>query len=88
MVAHERETTANLRPVISNAEVVTEGKKLDSIEVNGQLLKPGLQVEHERFGVGEIMSLEGEEGNVKAIIRFRNSGEKCLLLKYAKIKLI
>lgn len=88
MVAHERERTANLRPLISNAEVVTEGKKLDSIEVNGQLLKPGLQVEHERFGVGEIMSLEGEEGNVKAIIRFRNSGEKCLLLKYAKIKLI
>lgn len=87
-ISQELQTNKKLHAIISNSEVLTEGKMLDFAEINGQILKPGLKVEHDRFGVGEILSLEGDPGNIKATIRFRNSGEKCLLLKYAKIKLI
>ncbi|MDR1523866.1 MAG: UvrD-helicase domain-containing protein [Tannerella sp.] len=46
----------------------------------------GTKVMHERFGEGEIVALEGTGSNAKATIRFRNSDEKKLLLKFAKLK--
>jgi DNA helicase-2/ATP-dependent DNA helicase PcrA len=45
----------------------------------------GDQVLHERFGEGEIIGLEGTGGNARATIRFKNAGEKKLLLKFAKL---
>lgn len=56
--------------------------------VNGQLMRVGDRVKHERFGQGTIAELEGEEGNMKALIDFDNSGKKKLLLKYAKVKIV
>ena len=40
------------------------------------------------FGKGKVNSLEGEPENVKATIAFDNSGEKKLLLKFAKLRVI
>lgn len=51
-------------------------------------LSVGAQIEHERFGVGEILRLEGTGDNRKATVRFRNAGEKQLLLKFARFKVI
>ncbi len=48
-------------------------------------LEPGEWVEHERFGRGEVVRMEGEGENAKATIRFQNSGEKQLLLRFARI---
>lgn len=48
-------------------------------------LEPGQLVEHERFGRGEVIRVEGEGENAKATIRFQNSGEKQLLLRFARI---
>lgn len=48
----------------------------------------GNLIEHERFGIGEILSMEGAGDMRKARVRFKNSGEKQLLLKYAKFKVI
>lgn len=48
----------------------------------------GKTIEHERFGLGEVIRIEGEGGNCKATVRFRNAGEKQLLLKFARFKLI
>ena len=42
-------------------------------------------VRHERFGVGQVLALEGAGENAKAKINFRNAGEKTLLLKFAKL---
>ena len=53
---------------------------------------PGLQVgqmiEHERFGVGEVMKIEEAGDNMKATIRFRNAGDKQLLLRFARLKIL
>lgn len=54
----------------------------------GQTVQKGFVVVHDRFGRGEVMSLEGDPDNVKAIIKFDTSGEKKLLLKFAKLKVL
>ena len=51
-------------------------------------LQVGNIIEHERFGVGEVMKVEGAGDNCKATVKFRNAGEKQLLLKFARFKVI
>ena len=47
-------------------------------------LQPGDRIEHSRFGVGEVIKMEGSGENCKATVVFRNSGTKQLLLKFAR----
>ncbi len=49
-------------------------------------LAVGMTVEHDRFGRGRILSLEGEMPNAKAVIDFEFGGSKTLLLKFAKLR--
>lgn len=49
---------------------------------------PGQHIEHERFGVGEVLRVEGAGENTKALIRFENAGEKQLLLKFARFRVL
>jgi DNA helicase-2/ATP-dependent DNA helicase PcrA len=51
-------------------------------------IQVGMQVEHPRFGTGKIISLEGELPNRKATVFFGDHGQKQLLLKFAKLKII
>ena len=51
-------------------------------------LAPGQFIEHERFGVGEVLKVEGTGENTKAHIRFKNAGEKQLLLKFARFRVL
>lgn len=51
-------------------------------------LKAGQVIEHERFGIGDVLSVEGTGDNRKATIRFRNVGDKQLLLRFARFKVI
>jgi DNA helicase-2/ATP-dependent DNA helicase PcrA len=55
---------------------------------NSELLKVDMLVEHERFGIGKIVSIENKNGSKKAIVLFNDAGEKQLLLKFAKLKII
>ena len=51
-------------------------------------LQPGAVIEHERFGIGEVISVVGIGDNCKATVKFRNAGEKQLLLKFARFKVV
>ncbi len=51
-------------------------------------IKVGMHVQHERFGIGEVTALQGSSSNIKATVVFRNAGEKQLLLKFAKLKIL
>ena len=51
-------------------------------------LREGSVIEHQRFGVGTVVRLEGQGDNEKATVQFRNAGTKQLLLKFAKFKII
>ena len=48
----------------------------------------GVEVEHSRFGVGKVISIEGEGASKKASVFFKNVGQKQLLLKYAKLRIV
>ena len=50
--------------------------------------KVGVQVVHERFGKGKVVEVNGEFPNTKATVFFPSSGQKQLLLKFAKLQLI
>ena len=45
-------------------------------------------VKHNRFGQGEILEIDGQTDNKKAIILFDKIGQKILLLKFAKLEII
>lgn len=51
-------------------------------------IQQGQLIEHERFGLGEVLKVEGEGDNAKATIRFKNAGDKQLLLRFARFKVI
>ncbi len=51
-------------------------------------LQVGMEVEHERFGFGKVLSLEGNKPDVKATIFFKEIGQKQLLLKFAKLRIV
>ncbi len=51
-------------------------------------LTSGQTIEHERFGIGEVISVEGVGDNAKAKIQFKHAGEKQLLLRFARFKVL
>ena len=51
-------------------------------------LREGCKIEHQRFGVGEVLKLEGSGENAKATVAFTHAGTKQLLLKFAKYTII
>ncbi|MHC1702854.1 MAG: ATP-dependent helicase [Tenuifilaceae bacterium] len=48
----------------------------------------GMQVSHERFGAGKVLNVEGDGQNRKATVFFQSAGQKQLLLKFARLKVI
>ena len=51
-------------------------------------IQQGDRVSHSRFGFGTVVNLEGSGNDAKALIRFDQSGEKNLLLRFAKLKVV
>lgn len=51
-------------------------------------LQEGNVIEHQRFGIGKVIRVEGTGENTKATVEFKNAGTKQLLLKFAKYRII
>ena len=51
-------------------------------------LREGSVIEHQRFGIGEVIKIEGTGENMKATVRFKNTGTKQLLLKFARFTVV
>ena len=75
----------NLRRVSS---VVSHAPSTSSRSSASPAVQEGQTIEHERFGIGTVVRLEGTGENQKATVEFRNSGQKQLLLKFARFKVI
>ncbi len=71
-------------------------KKIDNLENKHSAMSPedmenlqvGMEVRHQRFGKGKVISVEGLGGNKKATVFFVNVGQKQLLLKFAKLTML
>jgi DNA helicase-2/ATP-dependent DNA helicase PcrA len=67
----------------------SSNSRFNSLDPQSQSkIQPGVIIEHERFGQGKVLHLEGESPNIKATVFFKNAGQKQLLLKFAKLKII
>jgi DNA helicase-2/ATP-dependent DNA helicase PcrA len=51
-------------------------------------LKEGNVIEHQRFGIGTVIKVEGAGENTKATVAFKNVGTKQLLLKFARFTVV
>ncbi len=51
-------------------------------------LRAGTAIEHPRFGLGRVLRLEGDGLDAKATVSFENVGEKTLLLRFAKFRVV
>ena len=66
-------------------------KNLSSVKSNSGFqtkVSVGDKVQHLKFGKGQVIGLEGNNDNVKAKIKFEKIGDKNLLLKFAKLKVL
>lgn len=71
-------------PVGSRAHVPSENFVAD----DPAAIQVGMEVEHQRFGFGKVISLEGTAPDIKTTIFFKELGQKQLLLKFAKLKIV
>ena len=55
---------------------------------NESQLNEGTIIEHQRFGIGKVIKIEGTGENTKATVEFKNSGVKQLLLKFARFTVV
>jgi DNA helicase-2/ATP-dependent DNA helicase PcrA len=74
------------RNLVSTNAVNTQAAPIDAAEIKS--IKEGTVVQHEKFGKGSVLAIEGDFPNIKATINFDLGGQKQLLLKYAKLKVI
>jgi len=51
-------------------------------------LQAGQKVEHQKFGFGEVLKMEGAAHNPIATVKFENNGEKKIMLNYAKLRIV
>lgn len=75
----------NLKRVASSANTASTSPSAGG---SANRVQQGQLIEHERFGLGEVLKVEGEGDNAKATIRFKNAGDKQLLLRFARFKVL
>ena len=83
---HREQIIQSHPPHLKKIEPSSHNKDETVTSLNGY--HTGDKVRHDRFGKGEIISLEGSGGNAKAGVEFEHFGLKILILKYAKLTII
>lgn len=78
----------NLKRVTPSSSSSAGASKSSPLSASALAVQPGQLIEHERFGLGEVMKVEGDGDNAKATIHFKNAGDKQLLLRFARFKII
>ncbi len=74
------------KPVV--AKVIEHKPSEDFIASDTSNLQAGQKVEHQKFGFGEVLRMEGAAHNPIATVKFEHNGEKKIMLNYAKLRII
>lgn len=75
-------SSGRLKPIQSTSSFSNQASAIkDSLNI-------GSVIEHQRFGIGQVINIEGTGENMKATVEFRNAGTKQLLLKFAKYTIV
>ena len=72
----------------SSSSVASAGSSASQASSAAGSLCEGCRIEHQRFGIGTVLKIEGTGENTKATVEFQNAGTKQLLLKFAKFTIL
>lgn len=72
----------------SSSSVASAGSSAFNASSAAGSLSEGCRIEHQRFGIGRVLKIEGTGENTKATVEFQNAGTKQLLLKFAKFTIL
>ena len=94
-VYQHRNTVKTVKPIerqnIFNKKLVSlkeSGRRQASFDGDSpEKIQAGMVIEHQRFGEGKVLRVDGLAPNIKATIFFQKHGHKQLLLKFAKLKI-
>ena len=79
---------AYLTPKSIAPKVVQHIPSVDFTPSDTSNLQAGQKVEHQKFGFGEVVKMEGSAHNPIATVKFDMNGEKKIMLNYAKLRII
>ncbi|MEO7394889.1 MAG: UvrD-helicase domain-containing protein [Chitinophagaceae bacterium] len=86
--AVQKTTPSYLPPKGVPAKVKEHVPSADFTSSDTSNLQAGQKVEHQKFGFGEVLRMEGAAHNPIATVKFEHNGEKKIMLNYAKLKII
>ena len=86
--AGKKETPSYLTPQKAYPKVVEHKPSADFIASDTSNLQAGQKVEHQKFGFGEVLKMEGAAHNPIATVKFEHNGEKKIMLNYAKLRIV
>lgn len=72
----------------SSSSVASAASSASNVSSVAGSLSEGCRIEHQRFGIGTVLKIEGTGENTKATVEFQNAGTKQLLLKFAKFTIL
>ncbi len=77
-----------IAPKAATQKVVEHKPSEDFAASDTSSLQAGQKVEHQKFGFGEVMKMEGAAHNPIATVNFEHNGEKKIMLNYAKLRIV
>ena len=82
------EINSTLKKLVKVNTTTVSSPVINFIGDDTKSLQAGMDVEHQRFGSGKVLNIEGAYPNQKATVFFQDIGQKQLLLKFAKLKIL
>jgi len=84
----KKETKPSYVPPKPYMKTIEHNPSPDFMASDTSALQVGQKVEHQKFGFGEVMSIEGSAHSPIATVRFQNNGEKKIMLNFAKLRIV
>lgn len=84
----KEETPSYLKPQTAYQKVIEHKPSADFVASDTSGLQAGQKVEHQKFGFGEVLKMEGAAHNPIATVKFDQNGEKKIMLNYAKLRIL
>lgn len=81
-------TPSYVNPKPQQPKVVEHVPSSDFVASDTANLQEGQRVEHQKFGFGQVIKMEGSAHNPIATVKFENNGEKKIMLNYAKLRIV
>ncbi len=86
--AAKKTTPSYLSPKTTIPKLTEHTPSADFEASDTSSLQPGQKVEHQKFGYGEVIKMEGSAHNPIATVKFELNGEKKIMLNYAKLRIV